>query len=86
MTSPKNEIDRLTRIAVKTAGRHEATAAVYASHCSFDILTERWQRNKDGKRVYGGMHWMKLPTRNCYLTPAAVARSIRAEIREVWGR
>jgi len=74
------EIDRLTRMATRSARRYGARAAVYANALSFDVMCER---NADNKSA-GGVIWVKCKTKDAYLSPATVARNIRAEIRRAW--
>lgn len=68
------ELERLTRIARKSASRYGAQAASYASGNSFDILTER----------HDGIHWVKSKTRDAFIAPRQVALIIRRSIKKAW--
>lgn len=78
-----SKLDRLSRIAARVAKRHGATAAVYASAQSFDVLCERW-RAVQGQRQYDGMVWIKNKTEDAYSRPATVARAIRRDMQRAF--
>ena len=79
-----DDLSRITKIVVLFARRYGALAAVYSSATSFDVLTERWTTLPDGQKKYDGMSWVRRKTRDAYLSPAATAKSIKAEIRGLW--
>jgi hypothetical protein len=77
-----HNLDRLTKIARRYAWRFGVSAAVYANHKSFDILTER--KDNEKKKIKGGIAWLKNDTGRAYTAPAALALDIRRKIKEVW--
>lgn len=79
-----NTLDRLSRIASRAARRYGASAAVYASGKSFDVLTERQRRLRNGVTVHDGMAWVRSATEDAYRTPRKVALAIRNEMQRLW--
>lgn len=76
-----DEIERLTRIAVRYAKRKGASAAVYANASAFDVMTERKDRKmRDGSLRPGGICWFKFSTRDVYLSPRATALQLRSRM------
>lgn len=76
--------DRITKIVNRAARRCGVQASVLASYKSFDVFCEKWRRKQDGTREYLGCLWIKRKMEDVYCSPSALARSIVAEMRDVW--
>lgn len=70
------EVNRLSKIAVRYARRFGVKAAPCASAGSFDVMTER--------EPGSGLLWVKSDMRDVHRSPAKVAWHIRRSIRKAW--